>query len=142
MHDAQTALTQVREAATVTEYASDGDVTFASSVPPAYFDGCSLSPRWLLDADATFQVTSYREWFSTFSSGRLGCMHLHGSVYEIARVGDISLSLPSGVLYTLRHVRYVPDLGGQSLISVRQLTVVAIMYYLLQSSPFRCSWVP
>ena len=46
MHDAQTALTQVREAATVTEYASDGDVTFASSVPPAYFDGCSLSPRW------------------------------------------------------------------------------------------------
>ena len=48
-------------------------------------------------------------------------MHLHGSVYEITGVGDICLSLPSGVLYTLRHVRYVPDLGGQSLISVRQL---------------------
>ena len=48
-------------------------------------------------------------------------MHLHGSVYEIAGAGDICLSLPSGVLYTLCHVRYVPDLGGQSLISVRQL---------------------
>ena len=100
---------RVREAATVTEYASDSDVTFASSVPPTYFDGCSLSPRWLLDADATFHVISHHEWFSTFSSGRLGCMHLHGSVYEITGVGDICLSLSSGVLYTLHHVRYVQD---------------------------------
>ena len=141
MHDAQIALTQVREAVVVTEYASDGDVTFASSVPPAYFDGCSLSPRWLLDADATFHVMSYREWFSTFSSGRLGCMHLHGSVYEIAGAEDICLSLPSGVLYTLCHVRYVPDLGGQSLISVRQLFDSGY-HVLLAEHPFRCSWVP
>ena len=47
-------------------------------------------------------------------------MHLYGSVYEIAGVGDVCLSLPtSGALYTLCHVRNVPDLGGQSLISVR-----------------------
>lgn len=96
----------------VAEYASDGDVTFASSVPPIYFDGCSLSPHWLLDAGATFNVTSHREWFSTFSSGRLGCVHLHGSVYEIAGARDVCLSLPSGALYTLRHVCYVLDLGG------------------------------
>ena len=73
MHDAEVALTSIREAVTVAEYASDGDVTFASSVSPAYFDdGCSFSPRWLLDADATFHVTPQREWFSSFSSGRLG----------------------------------------------------------------------
>ena len=124
------------------EYASDGDVTFSSSVPPAYFDGCSLSPRWLLDADATFHITSHLEWFSTFCNARLGCMHLHGSMYEIAGVGDICLSLPSGALYTLRHVRYVPDLGGQSLISVRQLFDSGCHMYCLQSSPFLCSWVP
>ena len=97
----------------MTEYASDGDVTFASSVPPTYFDGCSLSPRWFLDAHATFHVMYHREWFSKFSSGRLGCMHLHGSVNEIASVGDICLSLPtSSVLYTLCHVCYVLDFGG------------------------------
>ena len=44
MHVAQTALTVDTEDDSVAEYACDGDVTFASSVPPAYFDGCSLSP--------------------------------------------------------------------------------------------------
>ena len=89
MHDAQIALTQVREAATVTEYVSDGDVTFLSSVPLAYFDGCSLSPCWLLDADAMFHVTSHREWFSTFSSGRLGCIHIYMAQCMRSQVQEI-----------------------------------------------------
>ena len=119
MRDACEVLTQTRE---VAEYASDGDVMFASSVPLAYMsiDG-TLSSRWLLDGDAAFHVTPCREWFSSFSSGRLGCVRLtDGLVYDIEGAGDVFLSLPSGASYTLRHVRYVPQLR-QSLISVRQL---------------------
>ena len=103
-------------------YASDGDVTFTSSIPLAYMSRTGgTSSRWLLDDDAVFHVTSCREWFSSFSSGRLGRVHLaDGSAYDIAGAGDVYLSLPSGASYTLRHVRYVPEIG-QSLISMRQL---------------------
>ena len=75
MRDADMVLTQVTKAVLVVDYASDGDVTFASSIPLAYMstDG-TLSTRWLLDDDATFHVTPCRDWFSTFSSGRLGCV--------------------------------------------------------------------
>ena len=122
--DAAEVLTQSREAVTVAPYASDDDVTFASSVPPIYFtsrDG-TFSSRMLLDGDAPFHVTSHREWFDIFSSGRYGCVHLDadGSAYAIAGAGDICLLLPSGASFTLCHVRYVPGLR-QSLISVRQL---------------------
>ena len=122
MRDVHMALTDVGEAATVAVYASDGDVTLASSVSLAVMSmDSALSPQWLLDGDADFHVTPCREWFSSFSSGRLGCVRLaDGSAYDIQGAGDVCLSLPSGASYTLRHVRYVPGLS-QSLISVRQL---------------------
>ena len=79
------------------------------------------SPRWLLDTDATFHVTPHRGWFSNFSSGTLGCVHMaDGSVYDIEGAGDICMSLPNGALYTIQHVRYVPGLC-QSLISISKL---------------------
>ena len=59
------------------------------SVPPDYFESCTLSSHWLLDSDAMFHVTPRRDWFSSFSSGRLGCVHLHGLVYEIAGARDV-----------------------------------------------------
>ena len=124
MRDAELALTQSRE---VVMYASDGDVTFTSSIPLAYMSRTGgTSSRWLLDDDAVFHVTSCREWFSSFSSGRLGRVHLaDGSAYDIAGAGDVCLSLPSGASYTLRHVRYVPEIT-QSLISMRQLASRAV----------------
>ena len=137
MHGAETALTQVSEANPMAQYASDGDVTFASSVPLTHLHRCSLTPCWLLDTDATFHVTSHREWFSTFSTGSFGSLHLHGSVYEIAGAGDVCLSLPSGASFTLRHVRYVPELR-QSLILVRQLYRTVVVRYCLESSHSRC----
>ena len=71
MHDAMVALTVDTEDDSVAEYACDGEVTFLSSVPPDYFESFTLSSHWLLDSDATFHVTPHRDWFSTFSSGRL-----------------------------------------------------------------------
>ena len=110
----------VEGADTVSEYMSDGDVTFASS-PDVLMLDCVLPSQWLLDADATFHVTSHREWFCSYSSGMLGSVHMtDGSVHKIAGAGDVRLSLPSGASYLLRHVRYVPDLRV-SLISVGQL---------------------
>ena len=82
------------------------------SVPPGYFESCTLSSRWLLDSDATFHVTPHRDWFSSFSSGRLGCVQMvDGSVYHIEGAGDVCMSLPNGVSYMLQHVRYVPGLS-------------------------------
>ena len=80
----------------------------------------TFSPQWLLDGDATFHVTPCHEWFSSFSSGRLGYVHMvDGSAFDIEGAGDGHLSLPTnGVSFTLRHVRYVPQLR-QSLILVR-----------------------
>lgn len=82
-------------------YASDGDATFTSSIPLAYMSHTGgTSSHWLLDDDVVFHITSCREWFSSFSSGRLGRVHLaDGSTYHIASVGDICLSLPSGASY-------------------------------------------
>ena len=82
---------------------------------------CTLSTRFLLDEDATFHVRPRRDWFGTFSNGRLGCVQLaDGSAYDIEGVGDICMFLPSGALLTLRYVRYVPGLN-QSVILVSQL---------------------
>ena len=65
-------------------------------------------------------------------------MHLHGSAYEIASAGDVCLSFPSGASYTLRHVRYVPEIT-QSLISVRQLQDSGCQVFLgEQSFQMRC----
>ena len=122
MRDAMVALTvDTEDDSVVAGYACDGEVTFLLSVPLDYFESCTLSSHWLLDSDATFHVTLHRDWFSSFSSGRLGCVQMvDSSVYDIEGAGDVCMSLPSGASYTLRHVRYVPGLR-QSLISVRQL---------------------
>ena len=137
MQDADAALTDVQEGVTVAVYASDGDVMFASSVSFAdmSMDG-TFSPQWLLDGDATFHVTPCREWFSSFSSGRLGYVHMaDGSVFDIEGARDVHLSLPNGALFTLCHVRYVPQLR-QSLISMRQLR--DNIRYCSKSHVFRC----
>ena len=95
----------------MSHYTSDEDVTFASVFSPGALMSDSTFPsQWLLDVDATFHVTSYREWFCSYSSGMLGSVHLtDGSVHDIVGAGDVRLSLPSGASYLLRHVRYVPD---------------------------------
>lgn len=135
MRDADMALTDVRGAATVAVYASDGDVMLALSVSLADLPmDITLSPQWLLDGDIAFHVTPCREWFSSFSSGRLGCVRLvDGSTCNIEGAGDICLSLPSGASYMLCHVRYVPRLS-QSLISVRQLQVSGCRVLLREQS--------
>ena len=41
-----------------------------------------------------FHMTLHRDWFCSFSSGRLGCVHLTGgSTYDIEGVGDVCMSL-------------------------------------------------
>ena len=118
--DAPLALTVDSEDASVAEYACDGQVTFLTSVPSDYFQpiDCTLSSRWLLDTDATFHVTPQHDWFSSFSSRRLGCVQIvDGFVYHIEGAGHVCMSLPSGASHMLRHVCYVPGVS-QSLILV------------------------
>ena len=58
----------------MSEYTSDGDVTFASSFSPNVLMSvdCALPLQWLLDADAMFHVTPHCDWFCSYSSGMLG----------------------------------------------------------------------
>ena len=51
----------VTGADSVSHYTSDGDVTFASVFSPGAHMLDTLPSQWLLDADATFHVTSCRE---------------------------------------------------------------------------------
>ena len=108
IQDANVVLTHASEVAMVVEYANDSDVMFASiSLANMSLDG-TLSPHWLLDADASFHIMSHRDWFRSFSSGRLGCIHLgDGLSLDILGAGDIYLSLPNSASYTLHHVQYV-----------------------------------
>ncbi len=101
MRDADVVLTSGEDV--VARYTSDDDVTFSSILPLADMSmESTLSPRWLLDGDAAFHVTPCREWFSSFSSGRLGCVLLaDGLAYDIQGAGDVCLSLPSGASYML-----------------------------------------
>ena len=52
----------------------------------------SLSHNWILDSGASFHVTPYREWFSTYMEGSLGIVRL-GDAHAIAitGMGDICL---------------------------------------------------
>ena len=110
-------------AASVTEFMSDGDATFAFDLLPKILlsQDSVLSSYWLLDSSADFHVTPLREWFSTYNSGRLGCMRLaDDSACDIVGAGNVQLSLSSGVSLVLRHVHHVPDLCV-SLIAIDQL---------------------
>lgn len=110
-------------AAGVIELMSDGDVTFASDLLLKILlsHDVVLSSYWLLDFGADFHVTPHREWFSTYSSGRLGCMRLDDdSACDIVGTGNVQLLLSSGVSLVLRHVRHVPNLCV-SLIAIDQL---------------------
>ena len=118
MRDAMVALTIDTEDDSVAEYACDDEVTFLLSIPLDYFESCTLSSCWLLDSDATFHVALHRDWFSSFSSGRLGCVQMvDGSVYDIEGAGDVCMSLPSGASYMLRHVRLCARTQSESHLS-------------------------
>ena len=61
MRDVDVVLTHASEATMVVEYASDGDVMFVL-VPLADMSLVStLSPHWLLDANASFHVMSHHD---------------------------------------------------------------------------------
>ena len=127
------------------EYVCDGQVTFLTSIPSDYFQpiDCTLSSRWLLDTDATFHVTSQHDWFSSLSSGRLGCVQMvDGSVYDIEGVGDVCMSLPSGASHMLRHVCSVPGLRDSVRVSSQFHSCVMMNAGLyLMSIAFICSVV-
>ncbi|MCO5607503.1 hypothetical protein L7F22_061699 [Adiantum nelumboides] len=108
----------------VFEYTSDSEVIFASCIALDFltFEDNALPLHWLQDRDATFHVTPYHDWFSSYSSSAMhGSVRLvDGSVHEIAGSGEVRLSLPSDASYLLRDVHHVPDLT-MSLISIDQL---------------------
>ncbi|MCO5591683.1 hypothetical protein L7F22_045674 [Adiantum nelumboides] len=57
----------------VAEYTSDSEVIFASCIALDFLtsEDNALPLHWLLDRDATFHVTPYRDWFSSYSSSAM-----------------------------------------------------------------------
>lgn len=102
---------------------SDNDVLFMSSLSAELLTTSddAYSQDWILDSGTSFHVTPHGEWFSTYDSGKTGCVHL-GNDYacDIVGVGDIKFSFANGSAFILKHVRHVPKLT-KSLISVGQL---------------------
>ena len=66
------------------------------------------SQEWILDSSASIHVTPYREWFSTYDSGKNGCVHLGNNyAYDLSRYGNVKLAFPDGSMFMLYDVRHV-----------------------------------
>ena len=62
----------------------------------------TLPLQLMLDIGAMFHVMWSHEWFSTYASGILGCVHLvDGLAHDIVNVGEVKLSLSSDASYVL-----------------------------------------
>ena len=56
-------------------------------------EDASLAQNWILDSGASFHITPYREWFSTYIEGSFSTVRL-GDAHAIAitGMGDICLA--------------------------------------------------
>ena len=81
---------------------------------------CTLFQTLLLDMRAEYHAIPYREWFSTYSTGRHGCADTDMLGGDVAGVGDVHLRFADGASLVLCDVRHVPTMT-QSLVSIAQL---------------------
>eukprot|EP00249_Psilotum_nudum_P001913 c14657_g2_i1 orf=196-615(+) len=93
----------------VNSISRDDDILFASDI--LLTEEMGDYSTWIIDSGTSFHVTPHRHWFSSFSSGHYGIVHLGDNyTYPISRIGDVKLALPDGTTFLLTGVRYVPNL--------------------------------
>jgi hypothetical protein len=104
---------------------SGGEVYMITS-PAAYTAELNLTANsriheWILDSGASFHVTSEKNWFCKLHESKVGHVVLCDNfAYTIAGIGNINVKFDTGFVYTLKDVRYIPELS-RNLISVGRL---------------------
>ncbi|CAL2259644.1 unnamed protein product [Prunus armeniaca] len=78
----------------------DGFVNFSSQ------DKC-----WIVDSSASFHVTSWRDFFTSYTNGDFGNVRMgNDKLSKIMGRGDISLETNTSCHLVLKDVRHVPDM--------------------------------
>jgi len=71
---------------------------------------------WVVDTIASFHITSYRDFFSFYTSGNFGWVRMRNEAKcEILGMGDIQLETSIGCKLLLKNVRYVPEMRLSSI---------------------------
>lgn len=67
--------------------------------------------EWLVESGCTFHISPYKNLFSSVKEVENGCVSLANKLKcKVVGVGGIFLKFDSGTVFTLKNVRYVPDL--------------------------------
>ncbi|XP_022858084.1 uncharacterized protein LOC111379009 [Olea europaea var. sylvestris] len=69
--------------------------------------------EWILDSVASFRMTSEKNWFENlheFNAGHI--MPCDNFAYSIAEIVDINIRFDTSFVYTLKDVRYIPELSS------------------------------
>jgi hypothetical protein len=76
---------------------------------------------WVIDGDTSVHVTSIRDIFSSYTSGKFGDVKLaHEGVLKCFGLGDVNLEMANGSKLTLKDVKHVPYIR-LNLLSVAKL---------------------
>jgi hypothetical protein len=76
---------------------------------------------WIVDSGASFNITSGRDFFSSYTSGDFGHVRMgNDNTSKIIGKGDVCLETNTGCHLMLKYVRHVPDMR-LNLISTRIL---------------------
>ncbi|KAL4270082.1 hypothetical protein GQ457_HM000150 [Hibiscus cannabinus] len=88
-----------------------GDVAYCSTQDETCLHVSREDTEWVVDTAASYHVTPYKEYFTTYKSGDFGAVKMgNSSSAGIVGIGDVQIKTSSGSTITLKDVRHVPDL--------------------------------
>ena len=91
----------------------DGELLVASDA------NSRASENWILDPGCTFQMTSNRDWFSTYEPMHSGVVLMgNNASCKVTCIGTICIRMFDGVVHTLGDIRHVPNFK-RNLISLK-----------------------
>ena len=81
----------------------------------------SHETNWVIDSGASFHVTSWADFFTSYTEGDYGCVRMgNEGLSKIIGMGNICLETNLGCKLLLKNVRHVPNIC-LNLISTRRL---------------------
>jgi hypothetical protein len=105
---------ETKEEKDTTAVASDGDDLVVCE--DAYVNLACHEFMWVVDTIASFHITSYRDFFSFYTSGNFGWVRMRNEAKcEILGMRDIQLETSIGCKLLLKNVRYVPEMRLSSI---------------------------
>ena len=79
-----------------------------------------LACHWILDSEASFHMTPFREWFHTYKPWDGGVIYLdNNTTYLVIGVGDVRIKMFDDIVWMISNVRHVSALR-KSLLSLKK----------------------